>query len=299
MKRILNHWPQKLAALLVAMLLWLFVNTDETTTSQITLSVPLTIEGLESNQLTTGIPEQVEITVSGPSPRIDTLRPESIDAILNLRGASDSFEQSIRVFPPQGLVLQEVRPSVIIGTIETKVNETVPVTIAPIGQPPTDTRLIAEPQTQNVTATGRAQQVERVRQAVGVVQMASDANSARLYPADDTGQLVSNVSLSPSEVEVRFREQPILHTKRVPVELTLPDLDALRVAEQSLSQDTLRIAGPAEPLGSLDTIPATVEFATSTLIPGRYTLDVRPILPSGVIALDSLRVTLRLVEGDE
>ncbi|MDZ7704302.1 MAG: CdaR family protein [Trueperaceae bacterium] len=296
-RKLLDQWPQKLGALVVASLLWLFVSTDDTTIAQITLSVPLAVEGLGSNQLTTGIPDQVDVTLTGPSNRVDTLRPESIDAVLNLRDVSGSFEQSIRVFPPQGLTLQGVRPSVVIGTIETKVSSAVPVAVAPFGTPPGDARRVVTPLVEQVTATGRRQQVERVSQAIGVVRGTSGSATAYLYAADETGQMVSNVSLSPSEVEVTFSEQPILHTKRVPVVIELPDVSPLRVAEQNLSQDTLRVAGSREQLDALDTITATVEFATSTLIPGRYTPTIRPQLPDDVIALESLRVTLRLAEG--
>lgn len=191
-----RHWPQKITAVIIAAFLWLFVSTEQITTSQRSFLVPLTVIGLSDNQLATGVPEFVEVSLSGESTRIDALRAENIEAILDLTNVRQDFARPVRVSPPQGITLLRRNPSEVIGTVETRASRTIAVTSAFLRAPtslvstanPADdpaNNLAAEANNllfQNmqyqaqtdpsqVTITGRSQQVDQVVRAVAPINL--------------------------------------------------------------------------------------------------------------------------------
>ena len=322
----LEHWPQKLAALGLAVLFWVFVSTDETVTTQRSLLVPLNLLGLNANQIPVGVPDTVEVTVSGPGPRMDALRGENLDAVLDLRGTENEFERNVNVFPPQGLTLVRVNPGEVIGFVETQSSKQVPVRVVYLGSegatggaatdaatnpatgagtaPGTDLLVTPIVTPGEVTVRGRTDTLQEVTAALALVDEnadgagAADAGagglSAAPYAVDASGQPVAGVTLEPATVAVTLRREPVLHLRTLPLTLSLPDVSPLVVENSALSAAEVELAGSVEVLNELTEVTATVEPATLPGAPGRYTLPLTLSLPEGVTALDTPTVTLRL-----
>ena len=98
--RLVRNWPRKVMALLAAAGFWWLVTTTTTTITQRNFSVPLLVEGVEEEDLAVGVPDFVDVGVSGPGPRIDRLRPDQIRATLDLAGAVGDFDRQIVVQTP-------------------------------------------------------------------------------------------------------------------------------------------------------------------------------------------------------
>ena len=317
-RRWLERWPQKLAALGLAVLFWVFVSTDETVTTQRSLLVPLNLLGLSANQIPVGVPDTVEVTVSGPGPRMDALRGENLDAVLDLRGAENEFERNVNVFPPQGLSLVRVNPSEVIGFVETQSSKRVPVRVVYLGSggatggaainPATDILVTPLVTPDEVTVRGRTDTLQEVTAALALVdgnaygasagESAADAGGVNAVPyaVDASGQPVMGVTLEPATVAVTLRQEPVLHLRALPLTLNLPDVSPLVVESSALSAAEVELAGPLERLNELEAVTATVEPATLPTQPGGYTLPLTLSLPEGVTALDTPTVTLRLAE---
>lgn len=293
-KRLFYNWPQKLGALLFAVLIWFFVSTDESTITQRSMLVPLTVDGLSSNQLTVGVPEVIEVTVSGPSARINNLKQANIEAILDLEGVSDEFEQPVRVIPPQDITLLRVNPSEIIGFVETEVAQKIPVTVALVGPFTQNVSTTASATPAQVTVTGRAEAVAKVTAALATVRADQQEVQTQIFAIGELGQPVASVRLEPNKVTVRLASEPILHTATVGLELVLPNFAPLRVQNVTLSQETLRVAGSTDTLAELESVVGYVEPDTRGLRPGEYTWRLRLELPESVYALESPSVTLEL-----
>ena len=325
MRRWLERWPQKLAALGLAVLFWVFVSTDETVTTQRSLLVPLNLLGLSANQIPVGVPDTVEVTVSGPGPRMDALRGENLDAVLDLRGAENEFQRNVNVFPPQGLSLVRVNPSEVIGFVETQSSKQVPVRVVYLGAgatggagtdaatnpaagagtaPGTDILVTPIVTPGEVTVRGRTDTLQEVTAALALVdgnadgESAADAGagglSAAPYAVDASGQPVVGVTLEPATVAVTLRQEPVLHLRTLPLTLSLPDVSPFVIESSALSAAEVELAGPLERLSELEAVTATVEPATLPTQPGGYTLPLTLSLPEGVTALDTPTVTLRL-----
>jgi YbbR domain-containing protein len=293
-RRLINNWPQKLGALILALVLWYFVSTDETVIVQRSLLVPLQVEGLRPGQIAIGIPEVVEVTVSGPDARVNALRAESFDAILSLRNAEGEFERPVTINMQQGLNLVRVVPTEVIGLIESEREKVVPVDVALRGGTPPDTHLRLVPSAQEVRVRGRADPLEAVVVAMAPVPAEAGEHRVMLYPADANGKPVREVVVEPNEITVTVESEPVLHRREVPVVLEAPDVRPLLLIEAALEPSLLEVVGPREALEQLETVTARATLPTNALRSGRYTLEARPLLPEGVYALGELRAVLEV-----
>src|SRR5690606_6031456 len=136
LRRLAQNWPSKLAALAIAFLIWLFVTSSATTTTQRSLVLPLVIEGIDEDEAAVGLPEFVEVSVSGPSARIDRLRPDMLRATLDLNDIDGEFERPVVVQSPQEIRLLRVEPADVIGFVETVARRSFPVVTGLTGDLP-------------------------------------------------------------------------------------------------------------------------------------------------------------------
>lgn len=291
--RLLENWPQKLGALLLAALLWFFVSTNADSTTQRSLLVPLSVEGVGERRVAVGLPDFVEVTVAGPSNRVDRLRPENIEAVLDLSGLQGEFQQTIDVRPPQGIDLLRVNPEEVIGFIESVSSKQVTVEVALVGDPPEDVVATSEVDPETVSVSARTEILERVVRAVAPAPPAEGETEVRIFATGADGLPIRDVTLTPATVAVRTRWQPYLIEKEIEVQLEEPASDLL--ADASLSSGTVSVAGPPSALRDLDSVTARVDPATADRAPGRYTLPVQLDLPSAVVAVDppDVSVTVR------
>lgn len=317
--RALDNWPPKLGALLLAALLWWFVATNDTGTTQRTLLVPITVEGVGAERVAVGLPETVAVDVTGDSVRVDRLRPESIEAVLDLSRVEGEFQEEIAVQPPRGVTLLRVNPSEVIGSIASLTSASVPLEAvfvggadasagipagatagdpgdnggAPDGSGSTVFHAVVEPAV--VTVRGRRELVEEVERALVAVPAAAGVHRVRPFALDAANSPLRELQVTPDSVSVSVSGEARLGRKRVPVELAPSSDPALALA--GLAPDTVTLLGPVSQLAAIERVQARVELPTRTLPPGRYTLPVRLELPDGVAATEVPSVTVELADA--
>ncbi len=290
--RLLHNGRYKLAALLLAAVFWAFVRTDETVISQRTLRVPLKVEGLTADRTVTDLPERIAVRVSGSSSRVSALNPDGVDALLDLRGVTGAFEGPVRVFLPQGLTVVGTRPAELLGTVETRVERTVPVSAVTFGAGPDDTLSTVRVSPAEIVVSGAEARLARVTQALVPVNLGGPQAEGRAYAADAEGSPVGGVVLE-SKVMLELTRRPVLSTRELPLLLEPLTFAGAEVASFTLGQESVTVAGPSAALRGLEVVTATLP-ETPALSPGQYTLDVALALPEGVTALSTPQVTVRL-----
>jgi YbbR domain-containing protein len=290
----LSHaWPQKVGALVLATLVWLFVNVNDTSITQRSLFVPITVEGLAPDSVATGLPDFVEVTVSGASGAIDRLRPDNFEAILDLSGQGGPFEVPIRVLSPQGVDLRRVNPSDVIGTVEAVTEKRVPLDAVVIGSGGPDTVVRATAEPTEVIVRARASTLAQVARALAPVRPSPGQRPATPYAVDSAGQPVAGVTIEPASVQVTVGEEPVLVSRRMPVELETPAVSGFTVTAR-LEQDAVSLLGPESTLAGIERVPGTVSLPTEEPEAGGYTLPVTLELPEGVYVVGSPTATVRL-----
>lgn len=290
-ERLLHNLPQKLGALLLATVFWVFVTTDDAFVAERTLRVPLRTEGLAADESVPGLPESVAVRLSGPSTRLRALELDALDAVLDLRDVTGPFEGSVRVFPPQGITLLSVTPSEVLGTVEVRARKRVPVAVVLLNASPEDTVLEARPSPQQVQVRGPAGELARVSRVLAPYDPAAPAAQAKLYAVDARGVPVPGVTVAPTQVGLVVAPRTVLQTRTLPLR---PPPVSRRVSA-TLVQAEVVVAGPRRVLETLGEVTATLPAETAALGPGQYTLEATLRLPDGVTALSApqLRVTVR------
>ncbi len=293
-KEVFNNWPLKLGALGLAAFMWYFVNLSDTDVSQGTFTVPVAVEGVSPDQVPSGVPETIEVIVSGPSRGVNRLTPERLDATLDLSGVSGAFQRPILVSVPQDIDILNRIPSEAVGTVETVVTKTVPVEVGLLGGG--DGLLVPSYSPTTATVRGRSSVLERVARALATVQPEAGEQEVALYTVTETGKPVSDpmLSVDPANLTVSLSEAPILYTKDLALQVPVPDAAPFSLSSFALSQDSLRVAGPKETLDTLSEVGGSVQLDTGGLAAGEYTLQVSPQLPDGVAALETVSAQLTL-----
>ncbi len=294
-RRAIHHWPRKLGALLVAMTVWLVVTTDETATSQRSLLVPIVVDGLDGDVVAAGLPEVVEVTVSGPSARVDRLRPESFEAVLELSGVVGDFQTDVQVAGPQGITLERVNPNEVIGVLEAITNRTVPIRVSVIGAVGPDERLRASVEPEAARVRGRAAIVAQVAAVVAPIEAAEARGgvvaAVPVHAIDERGRPLLDLVVTPLSVTVDVSVEPILVERRVPLTLFAPAAPGW--SDPTDAPADVAVAAPASVLDDLDEVGASVDLPTDAPATGRYTRPLALALPPGAVALETPTVSVR------
>lgn len=288
LRRLVRNWPRKLVTLVAAFFLWWLIGASTTTITQRSFVIPLMVEGVEPEALAVGVPDVVEVSITGAGPRVDRIRPDQLRATLDLTGASGDFEERVVVQTPPETSLQSVAPSNVIGFLEAAAERSVTVDVAVIGAPPDGSvpRFAASPTSVNLK--GRQQQLSAVSRAVALVT--PGGGEAAVVALDVDGHPVEGVTSTPATVEVIVSSRAVFYSTEVLVELVAPLDPALLNAE--LSKPTATVAGPPELIAELVTVGAEVDPPTGALEPGLYTFPVTLELPDGVFAVNAPSATL-------
>lgn len=290
-ERLRHNLPQKLGALVLATIFWLFVTTDDAFVAERTLRVSLRTEGLSAAESVFGLPEGVAVRLSGPSTRLRAVEPDALDAVLDLRDVTGAFEEAVRVSPPQGITLLSVTPSEVLGTVEVRGRKRVPVAVVLLSAPSEDTVLEARASPQQVQVRGPAGALAKVARVLAPYDPATPEAQAELYAVDARGVPVPGVTVAPTEAGLVVAPRAVLQTRTLPLR---PPPRRGRVSATLLQED-VTVAGPRAALETLTEVPAALPAETSVLGPGRYTLEATLTLPDGVTALSAprLRVDVR------
>ncbi len=293
-RRAVFQWPLKLAALALACLMWVFVSTADTSVGQRSVLVPINVEGIAPDLVPIGIPEVAEVALSGPSQRLDRLRPEAIEAVLDLSGLSGDFSAPVVVSPPQGVSLERVNPAEVFGILEQVATREVPVRVVYLGAAPPDVRLVSTADPATVAVRGRGARLERVVQVLVAVEVGSEESEAAPFAADTSGRPVDEVTVVPETVTVSTRTEELLVRREVPLRLLPLVVDGVSVLE--VSHELVSVAGPPTRVAELEELVGAITLATPRPEPGRYTLAVDVATPDGVALLEDVTVDLHYDE---
>ncbi len=297
-QRVIRNWPAKLGALALAIFVWTFVVNNDESTTQRSLLVPITVEGIATNEVVVGLADVVEVTVSGPSTQVERLDPDGITARLDLSGIDGDFREQIDVDTPRGIRTQRVEPTSLQGLVTSVTSRAVPIQAVELGRASSDRRMVATVDPAlggSITVRARREVLETVdRVLVGVpVADLDDAPRTldlRPFAVDPDGEPVRDTQITPERVTVTASLSELLARGTVPITLAR---DGLQV---ELERTTIAVAAPPSVLAGLATVRARVDADTSQLEPGRYTLPLALEVPAGVVAGPAPRATVTIPE---
>lgn len=123
-----ENWILKITAILLAWILWLFIQGEKGTVA--TVTVPVKFDMREDMIVSKGLLSDVQVVVRGAS--------QDLECWISLRGREEGIntialgEENIRYPKGLGTEVIQVNPSQVVFTLEKKIQKTVPIKV-PVG----------------------------------------------------------------------------------------------------------------------------------------------------------------------
>lgn len=244
-KFFIHHWPRKLLAILLSIVIWLVVNHSLTVTRTINnisvriINIPpgKTVEGLQPNNR---LAKKLSMTLVGNKTVLEELTPYDFEIVLDAQGKPDEWSATIstknvvslnpELDIPRG-VKRAYHPNLILR-MTTVITDKIPVVITqPIGEAPRGYQFLdVWPYHLSLTVTGPESVIRQLKMKEQRVTFnLSDISKAQL-------DAVSNLQMEGEKGEVvsffvpdQWKELTILALSETPMEINDPQAKMLRI----------------------------------------------------------------------
>lgn len=282
-----RNWPAKLLSLLAAIVMWFFIMRDQNPVMEVTYTIPVQVQNLNSGYIIEDAPDVVRVVLAGPRDTIMSMKSDNLRAYIDASGVKPGQNNvTINFTPPAGMNLVEVKPDTITINVDEYAEKTIPVEIVPIGKFSDDIALKSVTIVpKEVTVSGRKQQVNAVSKVVMKVNVAGQTknfSAVSTLEAWDTAGNVLDVHINPNQGQAQYELNLLRKEKAVPI--TVPTVgtvaEGYEVKSTSATPTQLTVTGREEMINSvteIQTEPIDVSGATET-VQGNNNL----VLPNGV-----------------
>ena len=289
-----SHWALRITALILAVVLFFYVQslrTDgkESSTSietDILVDVPLEVYYDEDNLIVTGLPETVDVKIEGPIQLImETKLKRDYKVFVDLNSLligehsvtiqTENFSDKLDV---------TIEPASIKIVLEERVTQEFKV------EPELNSRLIAEEfvldgmevSPSRVMITGAKSVIDSISYVKATVKSEDSiresfsSNSSVIVLNRDLNKL--DVKIEPEAIEVKVKVKP--YTREIPLVLeTSGEASDVEINNLSLSQETIVVTGAKSILDAITEITAQVKLDE---INESGNFEVKILLPEGV-----------------
>ena len=108
MNKLGKKWQLKIICLLLAIVLWFLIINEQNPISEGSYTVPVTVENLDAQYITSNVPKTVYVRLSGPRNTIINVGPSDIRAYIDLSNAQEGeMEVPVRLEIPHGTELKK------------------------------------------------------------------------------------------------------------------------------------------------------------------------------------------------
>ncbi|MFC3718972.1 CdaR family protein [Deinococcus metalli] len=292
--RTVHNLGPKLLSLLIALTLWFLATSNRRANVEQGFDVPVTVRdttggrGEGTRAFSDLNPATVRVTLSGRPDRLRELRPESIEAIVDVTGEPEgSFSRPVTITAPSGTTVSRRTPDRVQGFVDTQVVRTLPITLSVTAPSETSLpRYQVTPTDASVSGPGRVVTTVQSVATSPTTVLPGGERETHLIALDAAGDPVEGVVLRPDTVTLRRLDTGILPIKTLPVVLASPPA-TLRVTAVSVQPSAVRVVAAPELLARLREVAGRVDYRAGT-----YTAPVTLSVPAGAQALESVSVRL-------
>ncbi|QGG46419.1 CdaR family protein [Heliorestis convoluta] len=299
-----KNWVYKIAAISLAILLWIYVQAEHQGTQ--VLTIPLEVEGMQAGLvIEPELPRVVELRVRGPRATLQNLSAKDFQASLSMSDIElGAVQRTIQVNSPPNIQVISYTPSELDINVDILENRSLPVQYELKGTVPAG-YFMRDPvlQPAEVIISGPRERVRAVQRATIEIPIASTETFSQKIPVRlvETGanRTIGDIRISPQSIDVTVPIVEELASKSVPIEPQLSGAPAkgLRITGTRVEPANLTITAGSErikDIESLRTLPIDINE-----IKGEVTREVNLMIPTGVQTqngISRVKVTV-LVEG--
>ena len=262
MNKLDKKWQLKIICLLMAIVLWFFIINEQNPMSEGSYTVPIVVENLDSQYITSNVPKTVYVRLSGPRNTIINVGPSDIKAYIDLSDAQEGeMSAPVRIEIPAGTELK--KQSMTSADIMVDVYTVRELALTPhlVGQMKNDifvSSLKVVPE--KVVISGARRLVKQVEQAVVEIPIEDRIDDfsimapIRLVAAD--GSRIEGLEMTPWQSNIRISIGHNAVTKDIPVYVTTEgDVSpSVSLKEIKINPDTVAVKGDANILKNLSRI---------------------------------------------
>ena len=262
MNKLDKKWQLKIICLLMAIVLWFFIINEQNPMSEGSYTVPIVVENLDSQYITSNVPKTVYVRLSGPRNTIINVGPSDIKAYIDLSDAQEGeMSAPVRIEIPAGTELK--KQSMTSADIMVDVYTVRELALTPhlVGQTKNDifvSSLKVVPE--KVVISGARRLVKQVEQAVVEIPIEDRIDDfsimapIRLVAAD--GSRVEGLEMTPWQSNIRISIGHNAVTKDIPVYVTTEGDVSPSVSLKGIkiNPNTVAVKGDANILKNLSRI---------------------------------------------
>lgn len=223
----INNLLYKIISVVLALLLWLYVNHQENPVTEQIFTVPLEVRGLEQKLTISDRPSFVKVRVQGQRKTLDDLTARDLQAFLEMSGIDvGQHIAEVHVSVPEKTQLVSVTPSTVNLKVEVLTTSQYPVNVLYSDNTPADGYLALKPimTPTQVLLSGPEDKLKEVGQVYVEVDLGEyNFNYHQKLPVkveDGKGNLLLDwISVNPSQVDVLVPVVNELPSKTVPVKV--------------------------------------------------------------------------------
>lgn len=246
----------------MAIVLWFFIINEQNPMSEGSYTVPIVVENLDSQYITSNVPKTVYVRLSGPRNTIINVGPSDIKAYIDLSDAQEGeMSAPVRIEIPAGTELK--KQSMTSADIMVDVYTVRELALTPhlVGQTKNDifvSSLKVVPE--KVVISGARRLVKQVEQAVVEIPIEDRIDDfsimapIRLVAAD--GSRVEGLEMTPWQSNIRISIGHNAVTKDIPVYVTTEGdvSSSVSLKEIKINPNTVAVKGDANILKNLSRI---------------------------------------------
>lgn len=303
MNKLDKKWQLKIVCLLLAIILWFLIINEQNPVSEGSYTVPVVIENLDSQYITSNVPKTVYVRLSGPRNTIINVGPSDIKAYIDLADAQEGdMDVPIHVEIPSGTELKKQSMASAKITVDVYAVREFNLTPHLVGKMDEDSfisslKIVPE----KVVVSGARRLIQKVDKAVVEIPV-GDKNEdfslmAQIHLLAADGSKVEGLEMTPWQSNLRVSIGHNAAVKTVPVHVTSYGTvgDGMTLKGLKVNPDALEVRGDAKVLqgvSRIDLTPVNIQGLTENK---EWKILVSPI--NGVIVEpDVVNVTATVEE---
>lgn len=258
MNKIDKNWQLKIICFLLAIVLWFVIINEQNPLSEGSYTVPITVENLNSQYITSNVPKTVYVRLSGPRNTIINVGPSDIKAYIDLSDVQEgSVDVPIHVEIPSGTELKKqsmTSTKITVDVYTVKEFKLTPHIVGNLDEKDFISELKIVPE--KVVVSGARRLIQEVSQAVievPVNQRNSDfALMAPIRLYDSEGSPVEGLEMTPWQSNVKVTIGHDAMSKSVPLNVNITGQTENKTV--TIQPTSIQIRGSADTLRSISSI---------------------------------------------
>ena len=258
MNKIDKNWQLKIICFLLAIVLWFVIINEQNPLSEGSYTVPITVENLNSQYITSNVPKTVYVRLSGPRNTIINVGPSDIKAYIDLSDVQEgTVDVPIHVEIPSGTELKKqsmTSTKITVDVYTVKEFKLTPHIVGNLDEKDFISELKIVPE--KVVVSGARRLIQQVNQAVievPVNQRNGDfALMAPIHLYDAEGSPVEGLEMTPWQSNVKVTIGHDAMSKSVPLNVNITGQTATKTL--TIQPTTIQIRGSADTLRNISSI---------------------------------------------